>query len=378
MIKYLSLKDVNAAHAAEIQAAVAAVAESGWYLLGNRVAAFEREYAGYIGTGHCVACANGLDALTLMLRAYIEMGLMAEGDEVIVPANTYIATILSITENRLVPVFVEPCEATFQIDGNLIEQAVTPRTRAVMIVHLYGKCAFTPQIDDICRRHNLLLVEDNAQAHGCTFGGRRTGSLGHAAAHSFYPGKNLGALGDAGAVTTSSAELAEVVRTLANYGSARKYVFNYIGRNSRMDELQAAVLSVKLKYLDAGNSRRSDIARRYIAEIKNERLSVPPPAYLDNNVFHIFPLRCASAADIEAVASRRDRLQAYLADHGVQTMIHYPIPPHRQRCYPQLAHLHLPVTERIHAAELSIPCNQTMTDQEVSTVISLLNAYTGK
>lgn len=375
MIKYLSLKDVTAAHADEIQAAVAAVAESGWYLLGNRVAEFEREYAGYIGTGHCVACANGLDALTLILRAYIEMGLMAEGDEVIVPANTYIATILSITENRLVPVLVEPDEATFQIDGSLIERAITPRTRAVMIVHLYGKCAFTPQIDDICRRHNLLLVEDNAQAHGCTFGGRRTGSFGHAAAHSFYPGKNLGALGDAGAVTTSSAELAEVVRTLANYGSARKYVFGYIGRNSRMDELQAAVLSVKLKYLDADNSRRSDIARRYIAEIKNERLSVPPPAYLYNNVFHIFPLRCASAADIEAVASRRDRLQAYLADHGVQTMIHYPIPPHRQRCYPQLAHLHLPVTERIHAAELSIPCNQTMTDHEVSTVISLLNAY---
>lgn len=375
MIKYLSLKDVTAAHADEIQAAVAAVAESGWYLLGNRVAAFEREYAGYIGTGHCVACANGLDALTLILRAYIEMGLMAEGDEVIVPANTYIATILSITENRLVPVLVEPDEATFQIDGSLIERAITPRTRAVMIVHLYGKCAFTPQIDDICRRHNLLLVEDNAQAHGCTFGGRRTGSFGHAAAHSFYPGKNLGALGDAGAVTTSSAELAEVVRTLANYGSARKYVFGYIGRNSRMDELQAAVLSVKLKYLDADNSRRSDIARRYIAEIKNERLSVPPPDYLYSNVFHIFPLRCAYAAGIETVASRRDRLQAYLAGHGVQTMIHYPIPPHRQRCYPQLAHLHLPVTERIHAAELSIPCNQTMTDHEVNTVISLLNAY---
>ena len=267
-IKYLELKRITDMHGEEIRHAVDAVVCSGWYLQGASVKAFEEQYAEYIGTRHCVSCGNGLDALRLMLRGYIELGKLKEGDEVIVPANTYIATILAITDCRLVPVLVEPNIDTFQIDDSLIEQYISERTRAVMIVHLYGRCAMTERIADICRRHNLLLFEDNAQAHGCTFQGRHTGSLGNAAAHSFYPGKNLGALGDAGAVTTDDDELAAIVRAIANYGSAKKYVFDYQGLNSRMDEIHAAVLSVKLKYLDEDNNRRKQIAHYYINNIK--------------------------------------------------------------------------------------------------------------
>lgn len=365
MIKYLDLKSVTAQHADEISAAVQRVVSSGWYLQGAENKAFCEEYARFIGTQYCIGCGNGLDALTLILRAYKEMGVMQDGDEVLVPANTYIATILAITENNLTPVLVEPRIDTFQIDDSLIEQAITPRTRAIMIVHLYGKCAYTDRIGDICRRHNLRLIEDNAQAHGCQFGNRRTGSLGDAAAHSFYPGKNLGALGDGGAITTSDKQLADTIQALANYGSHRKYVFDFKGRNSRLDEMQAAVLRVKLRYLDADNASRRAIAMQYTDRIRNPRLRLPSTEYCHESVHHIFPVLC----------SERDELQQYLLASGVQTMIHYPIPPHRQHCYQEMSALSLPITERIHAEELSIPLNQTMTSTEIETVINLLNNF---
>lgn len=352
-------------HSAEIKAAVDAVIDSGWFLQGEATECFERDYAAFIGTSHCVSCGNGLDALTLILRAYIEMGVMKAGDEVIVPANTYIASILAITENGLKPVLVEPRLDTMQIDDELLEQAITPRTRAVMIVHLYGRLAYTERIGDVCRAYGLRLIEDNAQAHGLRYGRRRTGSLGDAAGHSFYPGKNLGALGDAGAVTTNDSELASTIRSLANYGSERKYVFRYKGRNSRMDELQAAVLDVKLRYVDEDNLIRRSVALDYIEHVTNPLVGVPSVDYWRNSVFHIFPVMCR----------RRDELQEYLHSRGVQTMIHYPIPPHRQRCYAEWGGLSLPVTERIHAEELSIPCHQAMNKKDVLAVIDLLNGF---
>ena len=372
MIKYLDLQAITQLHGEEIKAAVGRVIDSGWFLQGRETETFESDYARYIGSRHCVAVANGLDALRLILRAYIEIGILREGDEVIVPANTYIATILAITDNRLVPVLVEPDIDTLQIDDTLIEQAITPRTRAIMIVHLYGRCAYTARIADICRRHRLKLIEDNAQAHGCQFLGslpdgpaRRTGSLGDAAAHSFYPGKNLGALGDAGAVTTDDAELADVIRALANYGSRQKYVFRYQGLNSRMAETDAAVLDVKLRYLDADNRRRQQLAALYYEGIANPLVSLPRRMADEENVFHIFPVFC----------ERRDELQAWLDSQGIQTLIHYPIPPHRQACYPDWNARSLPLTERIHDCELSLPIHQAFTADEIHDVIRAVNAF---
>jgi len=366
MIKYLDLKRINDLYDAEIREALNGVLNSGWYLKGEATKRFETQYAEYIGTRHCIGCGNGLDALTLILRAYMEMGVMKVGDEVIVPANTFIASILAITGCGLKPVLVEPDINTFQMDDSLIERAITSRTRAVMIVHLYGFCAFTERIADICHRHGLKLIEDNAQAHGCTCVQQnkvfRTGSLGDAAGHSFYPGKNLGALGDAGAVTTNDDRLAEVVRSLGNYGSSHKYVFDYVGRNSRMDELQAAVLGVKLKFLDKDNARRQQIAAYYIKEVKNPLLILSRSS---EGVFHIFPVLCR----------QRDELQQYLLSHDVETVIHYPIPPHQQACYSDWSQMALPITERIHREELSIPCHQAMTDAEVQTIVELLNRF---
>ncbi|MCR4584047.1 MAG: DegT/DnrJ/EryC1/StrS family aminotransferase [Prevotella sp.] len=363
MMKYLDLKLMAARHAEEIQAAVRSVVDGGWYLKGEATRSFEEHYANYIGTRCCVGCGNGLDALTLVFRAYREMGVMKEGDEVIVPANTYIASILSITENGLVPVLVEPDVNTLQIDDSLIEQRISPRTRAVMIVHLYGRCAYTDKIGEICHRFHLKLIEDNAQAHGCTFGNRRTGSLGDVAGHSFYPTKNLGAMGDAGAVTTDDVDLAENIRTLGNYGSSRKYVFDYVGKNSRMDELQAAVLDVRLKYLDEDNRRRKEVASIYINKVKNPLVCIPQSQR--DSVWHIFPV----------LSSCRDELQRYLLRVGVETQVHYPIPPHKQGCYSEWNKLSLPITEQIHREELSLPCHPGMTEEEVCQVVRLLNDF---
>ena len=351
-------------HEDEINKAISDVVASGWYLNGTAVQRFEEHYRTYIGTQHCVSCGNGLDALHLILRAYKELEQLHDGEEIIVPANTYIATILAITENNLTPVLVEPDITTLEIDDNRIEAAITPRTRAIMLVHLYGRCAYTEKISNICKQHKIKLIEDNAQAHGCTYNGKHTGSLGDAAAHSFYPGKNLGALGDAGAVTTNDLELADTVRTLGNYGSSHKYVFDYQGKNSRMDEIQAAVLNVKLKYLDKDNARRKEIAHYFEQHIKNDCITIPAALNCDN-VYHIFPILC----------TERDRLQEYLKKNGVQTMIHYPIPPHKQKAYKEWNALSFPLTERIHREELSIPCNQTMSLGDAEQIATLLNNF---
>ncbi len=364
-IKFLDLQKVNAAHGERIKRAAERVIDSGWYLQGGENASFEAEYADYIGTDHAIGCGNGLDALRLILRGYKELGRLKDGDEVIVPANTYIASILAITDNNLTPVLVEPDLQTLQIDSQRVGEAITERTRAVMIVHLYGRCAFNERIAALCSEHNLLLIEDNAQAHGCMFNGRRTGSLGNAAGHSFYPGKNLGALGDGGAVTTNDPELAAVVRALANYGSQKKYVFEYAGLNSRLDELQAAILREKLPLLDSENERRKELARKYIAGITNPKIRVPQTSDWSANVVHVFPI----------FSDERDRLQQYLAQNGVQTIIHYPIPPHKQHCYRQWNNLKFPITEQIHNQELSLPISPVMTDGQAERVINLLNSW---
>lgn len=317
MMKFLDLQKITQKYAEEIHEAVDRVVDSGWYLQGKENERFEANYAQYIGTKYAVGCANGLDALIWIFRAYMEMGIMKPGDEVIVPANTYIASILAISENGLKPVLIEPSIETYQIDDSKIEAAITERTRAILIVHLYGQCAYTEKIGELCKKYDLKLVEDNAQAHGCKFNGRKTGSLGDAAGHSFYPGKNLGAFGDAGAVTTDDEELAEVVRAVANYGSQKKYVFKYCGRNSRLDEIQAAVLGVKLKHLDEDVAIRKKIAKYYIEHIKHPDIITPIVEDWDAHVFHIFTIR----------TKKRDELQKYLTDNSVQTIIHYPIPP---------------------------------------------------
>lgn len=368
-VPFLSLKDITAKYADEIYVAVNRVVDSGWYLQGKENETFEQHYADYIGTKYCIGCANGLDALIWIFRAYIELGVMAPGDEVIVPANTYIASILAITENGLKPVLVEPNPGTLEIDDTQIEAAITPRTKSILLVHLYGRCAMTEKIADICKRYNLHLVEDNAQAHGCMWNGKHTGSIGEAAGHSFYPGKNLGALGDAGAVTTNNKELADAIRTLANYGSQRKYVFKYCGRNSRLDEIQAAVLDVKLKHLDEDNRLRQEVAAYYYEHINNPFVKMPIRLPDENNVYHLFPIFC----------ERRDELQEFLKQEGVQTLIHYPIPPYQQDCYayeswntPQLS---LPITERIHAQELSLPMSPCLTAEAMRYVTDLINEY---
>ena len=364
MIAYLPLHKINDLHNEELRAAVNRVLDSGWYLNADATRQFEIHYAEYIGTPHCVGCGNGLDALKLILLAYMEMGVMQEGDEVIVPANTYIASILAITACGLTPVLVEPDINTLQIDDARIERDITSRTKAVMIVHLYGRCAYTQKIADICKKFNLKLIEDNAQAHGCTFEGQKTGSLGDAAAHSFYPGKNLGALGDAGAVTTNDEKLASLARALGNYGSSKKYIHDYKGCNSRIDELQAAVLDVKLRYLDDENSRRKEIASLYINKVKNPLIHLSLSER--DSVWHIFPVFC----------EHRDELQQYLRENGVETQIHYPIPPHKQQCFKEWNQLSFPITEQIHSQELSIPCHQAMTKEEVDMIIDLLNSFT--
>lgn len=365
MIKFLDLEKVTASHGQEINEAVNRVVNSGWYLQGKENEKFEKDFADYIGSKYTIGCANGLDALIWIFRAYVEMGIMKPGDEVIVPANTYIASILAISENGLVPILVEPDINTYQIDPERIEEVITSKTKAILIVHLYGQCAYTDKVGELCKKYNLKLVEDNAQAHGCKFNGQRTGSLGDAAGHSFYPGKNLGALGDGGAVTTNDEELAKVIRAVANYGSTRKYVFKYIGRNSRLDEIQAAVLDAKLRHLDNDNARRKEVAKMYIEGIKNPAIIVPKVADFEAHAFHIFPI----------LTEKRDELQKYLTENEVQTIIHYPIPPHKQECYKDWNHLSFPITERIAREELSLPISPVITDDEVKEVIDLINKW---
>ena len=369
-IPFLSLKDVTAAHGDEINAAVARVVNSGWYLQGDENKRFEGNYANYIGTKHCIGCANGLDALIWIFRAYLELGVMQPGDEVIVPANTYIATILSITENCLIPVLVEPKFNTLEIDDDIIEEHITTKTKAVCIVHLYGRNAYSDKIGELCKKYNLKLVEDNAQAHGCkNAAGCVTGSIGDAAGHSFYPGKTLGALGDGGAVTTNDDELASAIRALANYGSQQKYVFKYNGRNSRLDELHAAVLDVKLKYLDEDNAHRKDMAELYYKGINNSLITMPDRLPDEQNVYHLFPI----------LSEKRDELQRYLKDKGIGTVIHYPIPPFKQECYEKaswnMPQLSRPITEKIHDMELSLPMGPTLTAEEVKYIIETINKF---
>lgn len=371
-IPFLSLKDVTALHGVEINEAVSRVVNGGWYLQGEENKKFEKDFSEFIGAKYTVGCANGLDALIWIFRAYIEMGIMKAGDEVIVPANTYIATILAITENGLIPVLVEPKPNTLEIDDDLIESKITSKTKAIAIVHLYGRIAYTKKIGELCKKYNLKLVEDCAQSHGCKFeDGRMTGSLGDAAGFSFYPGKNLGALGDAGAMVTNDEELAKAVRALANYGSQRKYVFKYAGRNSRLDEIQAAVLDVKLKHLVHDNAHRKEVALYYYNHINNSLITLPDLLPDDQNVYHLFPIIVGKG--------KRDALHDYLAENGIGTVCHYPIAPHKQECYAKeswnIPQLSLPITERLANEELSIPIGPTITMDEVKEVVKMINEF---
>ena len=367
MVKFLDIKKVTASYQSQIHEALLSVADEGWYVQGKALAAFEKSYAQYIGTTHCVGCGNGLDAISLVLKAYIEMGRIKPGDDILVSANTFIATILAITENGLNPVFVDAKDCDGQMDEALLEGLLTSKTSALLLVHLYGACAYNERIAHFCKVNHLLLIEDNAQAHGCMYQQQRTGSLGDAAAHSFYPGKNLGALGDGGAVTTNDSLLAQTIRELSNYGQSEKYKHDRCGCNSRLDEIQAAVLSVKLKHLDEANAHRRLIANYYRTQISNPLVSLPKVSCDENaHVYHLFPIRC----------DKRDELQSYLKQHGVETGIHYPVPPHKQNCYNSLyGHLCLPVTERIHAEELSLPISPVMTLDEAKQVVDAVNAF---
>ncbi len=370
-IPFLSLKDITAKYAAEIHEAALRVIDGGWYLQGKENETFEQHYAEYIGTKYCIGCANGLDALIWIYRAYIELGIMQPGDEVIVPANTYIASILAITENGLTPVLVEPNPETLEIDDSKIEAAITPCTKSILIVHLYGRCAMTEKIAGLCKKHNLRLVEDNAQAHGCRWKGKRTGSIAEAAGHSFYPGKNLGALGDAGAVTTNNKELADAIKALANYGSQRKYVFKYTGRNSRLDEIQAAILDVKLCHLDEDIALRQQVADYYYDHISNPLISLPKRLPHEQNVYHLFPILVADG--------KRAALHDYLEQKDIGTVIHYPIAPHMQECYAKkewnVPQLSLPITERLADEELSLPMSPCMTQEQIEYVVKCMDEF---
>ncbi len=371
MIKFLDLQKINAQYADELKQVAAEVIDAGWFLLGDRVRIFEQQLSNYIGSKHVVACANGLDALRLILRAYIELGIMQEGDEVIVPANTYIASILAITDNRLKPVLVEPDIHTYNIDVSLIEKVITARTKAIMIVHLYGRACWSENLEKIAKKYNLKIIEDNAQAIGAYHFGKdgtknHTGNLGDAAGNSFYPGKNLGALGDSGAVTTNDDELAAIIRALANYGSQEKYINKYQGLNSRMDEIQAAFLSVKLNYLDAENEIRRNIAAYYLDKIKNEKIILPEqPDNPLSHVHHLFVVRCR----------KRDLLQKYLEENRLQTQIHYPIPPHKQQCYSEWNDYCYPITEMMHKEVLSLPISPVMEEKEANQIVNILNEW---
>lgn len=366
MINFLDLKAINDSFEPEISEAVQRVLAKGWYLHGEETAGFEKDYADYIGTGHCVTVGNGLDALTLIFSAYKALGRIADGDEVIVPANTFIASFLAISNCGLTPVPVEPHPQTYVVEAAEIEKKINDNTRALMLVHLYGRNAFTEEISLLAQRHDLLIIEDNAQAAGCMHQDKKTGSLGDAAGHSFYPAKNLGALGDAGAVTTNDGQLADIIRGLANYGGKEKYRYPLKGTNSRMDEIQAAVLRIKLKRLDQDNMRRKTLAQLYGLHLSHPHMLLPKlPTTPEEHVWHLFTIR----------HTERDRLMEHLKKHGIQTQIHYPIPPHRQAAYSELAVQPLPLTEQIHKEIMSLPLHPLMTERQISDIATYINAY---
>lgn len=371
MIKFLDLQKINARYAGELKKVTAEVIDSGWFLMGERLTRFEKQLKSYIGVEHAVGVGNGLDALRLIFRAYIELGIMQKGDEVIVPANTYIATILSITDNGLTPVLVEPDIKTYNLDTSLIEQHITSRTKAIMVVHLYGQVCWNEKLENIAKKYNLKIIEDNAQAIGAEWKGQKSGGLGDAAGNSFYPGKNLGALGDAGAVTTNDENLAKTIRALGNYGSRVKYHNLYQGLNSRMDEIQAAILSIKLKYLNDENQKRRDLAAFYNDHIDNDQIVLPkklnskPISESLDHVWHIYVIR----------HPKRDKLQEFLSTKGIQTLIHYPIPPHKQEAYREWNDQNYPITEKIHGEVLSLPISQVMNFNDCEKIVKALNSF---
>lgn len=359
MIKFLDLQKLNQPFEAQFLSKTKEVLDKGWYILGEEVNQFEQNFAAFSNAKYCIGVGNGLDALVLILKGYIHLGNLQKGDEVIVPANTYIATVLAILQADLVPKFVEPKIDTYNIDHDLISEKITSKTKAILLVHLYGQLAEMDQIMEIGYQHNLLIIEDAAQAHGLNFKGS------HTRAFSFYPGKNLGALGDGGAITTNDDKLADVLLSLRNYGSSKKYYCDYIGVNSRLDELQAAFLNIKLPHLQAENEARKNVAKRYFSEIKNSKIILPSCENIDNHVFHLFVIR----------TENRNQLQEYLLDNGIETVIHYPIPPHQQKALQEFNHLELPITEKIHREVLSLPINSVLTEEEISHIISTLNRY---
>lgn len=368
MIRYCDLKKINSAYIDEINEAIARTVSSGWYIHGDEGNRFENNFARYCGCRYCIGTGNGLDALAIIMLAYREMGIMESGDEVIVPANTFIASILAIIQAGMKPILCEPDAISYNISPEKIESIITERTRAIMPVHLYGQTAEMAPILEIARRHSLKVIEDAAQAHGATYNGKRTGNLGDAAGFSFYPGKNLGAMGDGGAITTNDTQLAETARAIANYGSHKKYINIYKGVNSRLDEIQAALLDIKLQYLDKDNEKRRNIARRYLKEITNPLIILPHINCMERHVFHIFPILC----------KERDTLQQHLEANGIETLVHYPIPPHKQEAMKEFAGAEYPVTERIHREELSLPCNPAMSDKETTAVIDAVNGFPGR
>jgi dTDP-4-amino-4,6-dideoxygalactose transaminase len=365
MIPFLNLKEINAQYAEELKEACSRVIDSGWYLMGKELEQFEKQFSQYCGTKYCVGVANGLDALTLTLRAWKELGKLQDGDEVIVQANTYIASILAITENNLTPVLVEPHEATFNLCPNIVEKAITPKTKVILPVHLYGQISPMPELMKIAEKHNLLVLEDCAQAHGAEINVKKAGNWGNAGAFSFYPGKNLGALGDAGAVTTNDSQLAETIKALGNYGSKKKYKNIYQGVNSRLDEIQAAMLSVKLLHLDNETQRRQKVAKYYLDNIKNDLITLPEITTVESHVWHLFVIK----------TQYRQGLSDYLLGNGIQTLIHYPLPPHKQEAYASYSDLSLPITELIHDQVLSLPMGPTLSNDEVKKVVKVINNF---
>jgi len=365
MIKFLDLQKINTQYEQELKEAANSVIDSGWYLMGKELDAFELNYAAFCGTKYALGVANGLDALRLIFKAYIELGMMKKGDEVIVPANTYIASVLAISDNDLVPVFVEPNMATYNLDNKLIEKAITQKTKAILTVHLYGQISIDQQILDLCSKYNLKLIEDGAQSHGAAWNDKISGGIGDAAGHSFYPGKNLGALGDAGAVTTNDQVLAKTIAAIRNYGSEKKYENIYRGLNSRLEEIQEAFLNVKLKYIQKDIEARREVANYYLENIKNPEILLPTMLSEEGHVWHLFVIR----------SSRRDDLQKYLAEKGIQTLIHYPIPPHKQEAYEAYNNLSFPITEQIHEEVLSLPLSAIITKEDMNKIVKVLNDY---